>query len=234
MPQNFQNAEKLTLPLIVLGGVVAFPTLPIHFEVSDEPATAAAQAALATDGLAMLVSLTAPVDDTDYTEDDLYRVGTVVKIVSSAKGQEGGLALTCHGVARAHLLALHRMRSYYTAQALCAMPTATPPDLQSEALTREVKSALANMAAFIPNADNDLLKAAAGLSDAGALADFVALHFLVRFEDKQTTPQSAWSAPCISSVRRPSCWPLRWPFIKRYASACPAISGITTCASRSV
>ena len=43
---NFtQKVEKLTLPVIALGGVTAFPAIPLNFEISDPSSLAAANAA---------------------------------------------------------------------------------------------------------------------------------------------------------------------------------------------
>ena len=44
MSQFFQSATRLTLPVVVLGGVASFPAIPINFELEDEPAVQAAEA----------------------------------------------------------------------------------------------------------------------------------------------------------------------------------------------
>ena len=101
MPPIFKPAEALTLPLIVLGGVAAFPAIPINFEITDDASLAAAAAANATDSFVMLVSLTEPKDNTQYTESDLYRVGTVAKIKQAVKSPDGMMRIVCEGYARA-------------------------------------------------------------------------------------------------------------------------------------
>ncbi len=188
MPHSFQPEEKLTLPLIVLGGIAAFPAIPVNFEVADAPSLAAAEAATATDSFVMLVSLTEPKENTDYKEDDLYRMGTVAKIKQSIKSPEGNMRLVCEGYTRAELCALHRFANYYTAEAVCYLPTpsAEDPGVREEAMLREAKRALANMTAFLPNLAEDVMKAAEAIRDPGAFSDFVAANILVRFEDKQS------------------------------------------------
>ena len=188
MPQLFQPAEKLTLPLIVLGGIAAFPAIPINFEISDAPSLAAAEAAGATDSFVMLLSLTEPKEDTDYKEEDLYRIGTVAKIKQSIRGPEGNMRLVCEGYARAELVSLHRFADYYTADAVFCLPEAPveDPGVREEAMLREAKRCLANMTAFLPNLAEDVTKAANAIRDPGAFCDFVAANILVRFEDKQS------------------------------------------------
>ena len=90
MSHDFQRAQRLTLPLIPLGGVVAFPAIPLNFELNDAPAIAAAAMAEATDSFAFLISLSHPVDG-DITEGDLFPIGTVAKIKQTVKAPEGEL-----------------------------------------------------------------------------------------------------------------------------------------------
>ncbi|MBQ8717353.1 MAG: endopeptidase La [Clostridia bacterium] len=187
MPQILRPAETLTLPLIVLGGVAAFPAIPINFEITDEPSLAAATAANATDSFVMLVSLTEPKEDTQYHEDDLYRIGTVAKIKQAIKSPDGVMRIVCEGYARAELLALHHFADYYTAQVVCHLPDADAEyGLREEAMLREAKRALAGMTAFLPNLAEDVQKAAETIQSPDAFCDFVAANIMVRFEDKQT------------------------------------------------
>ncbi|MBE6703099.1 MAG: endopeptidase La [Ruminococcaceae bacterium] len=187
MSEFSKPADTLTLPLIVLGGVAAFPAIPINFEIGDQPALAAATAANATDSFVMLISLTEPKEDTDYTEGDLCRVGTVAKIKQTVKSPEGNMRVICEGYARAELLALHRLGDYYTAQVAYRMPTPAAETLgvREEALLREAKQNLGAMITFMPNLTEDVAKATNAIKDPGTFCDFVAANILVRFEDKQ-------------------------------------------------
>jgi len=186
MSQIFEPAKALTLPLIVLGGVVAFPAIPINFEISDEPAMAAAAAANATDSFVMLISLTEPKENTDYQVSDLYHMGTIAKIKQTLKSPEGAMRVICEGYARAEIDALHRFADYYTADVLYHVEQdAESISVHEEALLREAKENLGAMTALLPNMTEDVVKAANAIKDPGTFADFVAANVLVRFEDKQ-------------------------------------------------
>ena len=178
--------EKLTLPLIPLGGVAAFPAVPLNFEVGDAPSISAARSANATDSFVMLLSLTHPTEG-DYKEEDFYRVGTIAKIKQAVQTPEGHTRLLCEGYARAELVTLHRLADHYVADVLCYLPESTSTDhgLHGEALLREAKRALRDMTAFIPNPNEDIFKAAEDIEAPGAFCDFVAANVLVRYEDKQ-------------------------------------------------
>ena len=57
MSHDTPMAQRLSLPLIPLGGVVAFPAIPLNFELTDEPSTAAAKAAERADGFVFLCQI---------------------------------------------------------------------------------------------------------------------------------------------------------------------------------
>ena len=185
MSQFFQSATRLTLPVIVLGGVASFPAIPINFELEDEPAVQAAEAAVATNSFVLLISLRQPTEG-EFSESDLCGVGTVAKIKQSVKSAEGSMRVLCEGFARANLVALHRFADYYTAEVdYFTEPLDTELTLHNEALLRVTKSTLFEMAAVLPTLDESVVKTATSLKSPGAFCDFTAANILVRFEDKQ-------------------------------------------------
>ncbi len=185
MSHSAKHTQLLTLPLVALGGVAAFPAVMLNFEINDAPSALAAEAANATNSFILLVSLREPTEG-EYHIDDFCHIGTVAKIKQSVKSAEGTVRLLCEGYARAELLALHRFADYYTAEVAYTteLPT-TELTLRNEAMLRVAKTTLAEMAALLPNLSEDVVKAALAIEDAGAFCDFVAANVLVRFEDKQ-------------------------------------------------
>ncbi|MDY2826661.1 MAG: endopeptidase La [Eubacteriales bacterium] len=182
---NFtQKVEKLTLPVIALGGVTAFPAIPLNFEISDPSSLAAANAANATDSFVLLLSLKAPVDG-ELCAEHFYRTGTVAKIKQCVRSSKTEARVLCEGYARAQLLRFHRFADYYTAEVICRTVAPTEPDLPVQALLREAKRMTAEMAELIPSLTPELKKAADEIADPGAFADFTAANILVRQEDKQ-------------------------------------------------
>lgn len=185
MAKYIEKAEKLTLPLIPLGGIVAFPANSIHFELDDADSIAAANAAVNGDSFVYLLSLQAPVDG-ELKAEHLHTVGTVAKIKQSLKTPDGNMRVLCEGYARASLLDLRRVGDHYIATALCKTITAEEEcSLRDEALMLEAHSLLDEMVELIPNLPSQLPKDAKELKSPAAFADFVAAHILVRTEDKQ-------------------------------------------------
>ena len=185
MAKYIEKAEKLTLPLIPLGGIVAFPANSIHFELDDTDSIAAASAAIDGDSFVYLLSLQAPVEG-ELKPAHLHTVGTVAKIKQSMKTADGNMRILCEGYARASLLELRRIGDYYSATALCKIIAADEEcSLRDEALMLEAHRLLDEIVELIPNLPERLTKDAKELKSPAAFADFVAAHILVRTEDKQ-------------------------------------------------
>ena len=196
MSQIPEAAQVLTLPVIAIGGMTAFPANTITFELSDDPAVLAAEAAGATDSPVLLVSPCQPTEG-DYRLKDLCPIGCMAKIKQSIKTPEGVLRVMCEGLARAELMALHRFAEYWSAEVrFVTEAQETELDLRTQAMLRVAKSTLLEMSSILPNISEDTVKAAAQLQSPGAFSDFVAASALVRFEDKQAVLE------CFDPVER--------------------------------
>lgn len=185
MSRSTKLTQHLTLPVVVLGGLAAFPAVPLNLEINDEPSAKAAEAANATNSFVLLISLREPCEG-DYHIEDFCSIGTVAKIKQSVRSSEGATRVLCEGFARAELLALHRFADYYTAEvAYTPELPATELTLRTEAMLRVAKSTLSEMASMLPTLSEDVVKAAGAIEAPGAFCDFVACNIFVRFEDKQ-------------------------------------------------
>ncbi|MBQ9802531.1 MAG: endopeptidase La [Clostridia bacterium] len=185
MAQYTQKADKLTLPAIPLGGITAFPAIPINFELTDDASVAAATAANAADSFVFLISLQAPVMD-ELRAEHFHLTGTVAKIKQSVKTPDGNMRIMCEGYARADMIDFRRLGDHYAATVICkTVEYSGDLDLRTEALLREGVRLLEEMVDYLPATAEDLVKAAKELRSPGAFADFVAANILVRNEDKQ-------------------------------------------------
>ncbi len=190
MAQFAQKADTLTLPVLPLGGITAFPAIPLNFELTDDASIAAADAANATDAFVFLISLQAPTEGA-LTAEVFYKTGTVAKIKQSIKTPDGSMRVLLEGYARADMLDFHRFADHYAATVLLRAPENEPAtDLQGEAMLREGARLLDEMKALMPTLTDDVVKAAKAIKSPGAFADFVAANVLVRSEDKQLILES--------------------------------------------
>ena len=186
MPRTIEKAEKMTLPLIPLRGVVAFPGIPINFELSRDISIAAFEAARDDDNVALLLTQKdASVEDPAAA--DLYEVGVVVKIKQSLKNPDGKIRVIADGLCRARVISITRRNDKYI-EADVMSKIITPEsgrDVRIEALMREVIASAEQMLSFLPAGAGDMMLAAQTIKSPGLLADFIAANALVRIEDKQ-------------------------------------------------
>ena len=186
MSRYIEKAEKLTLPVLPTRGLVAFPSMPLSFEVEREISLSALEAAKNTDMYVILlcqksIEVEAP------TPADLFDVGTVCKIKQTHKSTDGLTRVIAEGVCRAKTLSFVSGGNCMFADVMTKTVSLdrSESDIRSEALIREALNALEAMITFVPANGNDILMAAKTISNPGQAADFIASSALVKFEDKQ-------------------------------------------------
>ncbi len=187
MPKFIEKIEKMTLPVIPLRGLVAFPSLPLNFELAREISISACSAATSADMYIFLVAQK-QIDTEQPTADDLFEVGAVAKIRQTLKTSEGTLRVIAEGVCRATAVSYFERDGHIMADVMSktvSLDHALGGDVKVEALMKEAIDALEAMVKYIPSASDELLLAAKSIKNPGLMADFVASNVLVRFEDKQ-------------------------------------------------
>ncbi len=187
MAKFIEKIEKLTLPVVALRGLVAFPSLPINFELARDISISACNASTSGDMYIFLVSQK-QIDTELPGEDDLYRVGSVAKIRQTLKTSEGTLRVVAEGICRATAVSYYTEDGHIKADVMSktvSLDTALGGDVKTEALMNEALDALEAMIKHIPTPSDDLLLAAKSIKNPGLLADLIAANVLVRHEDKQ-------------------------------------------------
>lgn len=186
MSRYIEKAEKLTLPVIPTRGLVAFPSMPLSFEIEREISIAAVEAAKDSDMYVLLLCQKS-VDCEAPTPLDLYDVGTVCRIKQTHSSPEGTIRVIAEGICRAKTLSFSGIGNCMYADILTktVMLENAAADIRAEALIREAVTSLEAMLAFAPADGSDILLTAKSIKNPGQAADFIASSSLVKFEDKQ-------------------------------------------------
>ena len=185
MAHYIEKLEKLTLPLVVLNGTVAFPAITVNFELSDKANVAAIEAANSVNSFIFIVSKK-QISNDPIEFDKIFSIGTVAKIKQSIKTPEGKLRVIAEGFSRGIVEEYRNFANYRVAEVICKTLTLEDPDqIQVEALTREALMAVEKMSAFLPASSKELISTIKTIKNPGALADFIASNILVRHTDKQ-------------------------------------------------
>ena len=196
MPKYIEKIEQLYLPVIYLRGIVAFPSIPLSFELSDESAIRAAEAAFETDSFALICAVR-DMDEENITPAALFRTGTVSKIKQSVKTPEGNMRIITEGYSRATISEFRNFADYIAADVICKTLTMTDEDsIRSEAYCRAMLTETKELVNVLPSVSNDILTAAGAIRTPALLADFIAANILVKYSDKQQILE------CFDPVRR--------------------------------
>ena len=177
--------KKLTLPVIPVRGVVAFPGASISIELTEEFTCKAAEAGFDTDSPVFIVSY----KDTSAEArmpDCFYKVGTVCKIKQSVQTTDGALRIVAEGYSRATVTEYRPIPEYIIADVNSKTHTAADEDsVRNQAYSRAILTEARKLASFLPSVSDDMLNTAAGIKTPALLADFIAANMLVKTADKQ-------------------------------------------------
>lgn len=182
-----EKAKMMTLPVIPMRGIVAFPSIPISFEIERPVSIAACEAATEGDMTVLLVTQNDIVCE-NPTRGDMYDVGCVARIKQCIKTPEDVVRVIADGLCRAELIGWHKPNAdgYITADVMTKTVTVDgEPDTDMRAAMRVLISSLEKRQG--PNrVSREMLMTANAIASPGLLADFVASSAFVRWEHKQT------------------------------------------------
>ncbi len=185
MPKYIEKIEKYTLPVIALRGSVAFPSVSLSFELTDESSVNAAAAAFENDSPVLICALK-DFDSDGITKDSFYRVGTVSRIKQSVKSPDGSVRIITEGFSRATVVSFHDFADYITSDVICKTLTMSDEDdIRSEAYCRAILTETESLVTLLPSVSNDIMNTARSIKTPALLADFIASNILVKYADKQ-------------------------------------------------
>ncbi len=176
----------LTMPLLPLRGLTAFPGTILNFDVERPMSVAALNAALGADQQIFLLTQK-DISTAVPSEPELYSIGTVCTIRQVLRIPGGGMVkVMVEGNYRARAVEIHETTPSYTAD-LVRISTAPCPvtSPNREALLRRCLSLFEEYAAASGAVTPETFLTAADLHDLGQLADFVAQNSGLKHTEKQ-------------------------------------------------
>jgi len=186
MPRYIEKVEKLTLPVIPLRGIVAFPSIPVNFELEREISKSACRAA-SNDDMYVFLLTQKELNTEDPKQTDLYSVGTVAKIKQSIqKPQNGNIRVIAEGMCRATVQSVRSEGGHLVADVISKTLTGdySTLDLRTEAMMTEAMNTVESLLRYAQNTSDDFMITCASLKNPGLLADFIASNVLMRYADK--------------------------------------------------
>lgn len=168
--------------LIPLRGLIAFPSIVLHFDVSREMSKKAIAAAADNDNLIVLAMQTdAEIEEPD--ESQIYKVATLCKIKQVLELPGNALRIVAIGLERVRVQDLQTDNGFFEADCISLQNTKEIHGITVSALKKSILEALEKYSE-VNNVKSDALP----LEELNAtqLCDAVSFHFVENIQDKQT------------------------------------------------
>ena len=183
--KNLEN--ETVLYTVAMRGLVAFPKMVMHFDVSREKSVAAVERSLKSGGKLFLVAQHEAFVDSPKAS-DLYKVGVVAEIKQVLKLPDNIMKVLVEGVYKANLIKL-----IDDGNALKAVVKRTPTysraeydEVEAEALMRSVKDIFERYASYFPKMPKELLTSVMTQDSPTKLFETVTFNCNLNYRDKQT------------------------------------------------
>jgi len=172
----------LTLPFVPLRGIVVFPKLLSHLDIGRDKSLAAVEYAMAHE---RLLVVSAQIDDEEERPgfDDVFHVGTLVKVQQLLRMPGGMARVLVDGIARVSINGFSQKKEYMEVAAI-QMEEQPVNVIEDEAYRRTMLSRFTDWMANLKNKD-ELSDKANGIASAGMLADFIVSQLPLRQKARQ-------------------------------------------------
>ncbi len=178
-------AEKVTLPLVPLRGIVVFPNMIMHLDVGRDSSVNALEAAMVGNRRIFLVAQL-DTDDDSPEEEDLYEVGTISEIRQIIKLPDGNVRVLVEGMTRGVMKEYRDLGSgKYVEVDVEIHEDVWEETLETEALVRGVVHQFEDWVKLSKKIPSETFVAVTILEDFGRLADLIASHLNLKLDAKQ-------------------------------------------------
>ncbi len=174
-----------TLPLMPVRDVVIFTDMLLPLFVGREKSIRAVDEAVNKDNYLMLVTQVDPGIENPSSE-EIYRVGTVARILRMLKLPDGRLKALVQGVSKARVVRYIRRKPFYRVKIeIISEDPVEVTDLEIEALMRNVRENSEKILAIRGELTGEVGTILGGIEDPGKLADLVASNLKLKTDESQ-------------------------------------------------
>ena len=175
-----------TLPLLPVRDVVIFTDMLLPLFVGREKSVRAVEEAVSGPGFVFLCTQKdAAVENPSV--DDIYRTGTVGRVLRMLKLPDGRVKVLVQGVAKGNIAKFLRKRSPYRVKIdLLPEESLEKGSLEVEALMRNVRDQSEKILSLRGELNTDITAILQNVEDPGKLADLVASNLRLKIEESQS------------------------------------------------
>ena len=181
---NYDFEAVGILPVLALRGLVVFPDSVIHFDVARSLSVEAVNAAMKDNQMMFVTTQKDPLKSRP-AEEDLYEVGTIVKIVQTVRQTDNMIKIIVEGVCRGVALSISKGKNHFTAEIVSCKYNRQEASTEQIALMRMVKSVFEKYVELSPKIPNDIMFKVELSTDPDTLSDYVANNIIIDYNFKQ-------------------------------------------------
>lgn len=185
MTEIVKKNSTLTLPLVALRDIVIYPRMTVNLDIGRKDSIAAVRFASKGDQYVV----TAMQKDTAIGNpevDDLYRVGTVVKINQMLQLPGGLIRILAEGVSRVNIFSITATDHGFSAEVDDLKETPVADEIKAEAYRRTIlKSFFEWLRNTKQGFSDDQMKQLKLITDPGKTADFISAQLLITPKRRQ-------------------------------------------------
>jgi len=176
-------ASGRSIPLLPLRDIVVFPHMVVPLFVGRAKSIQALEDAV-EGGRELMLAAQRQAGEEDPTEEDIYQVGTLGKIIQLLRLPDGTVKVLVEGKSRARIDDFVSDDPYLSV-AITVLEEAEGDAAESEALVRGVHSTFEDYVKLNKKVPRELLSTVAAINAAGKLADTVVAHLNLTLEERQ-------------------------------------------------
>ncbi len=175
-----------TLPLLPVRDVVIFTDMLLPLFVGREKSIRAVESAIADERFLFVVTQKDPTIENPRAE-DIFRVGTISRILRMLKLPDGRVKVLVQGFAKARIKRYIQKRAYYrvSVEIMDEPQESAADDLKLEALMRNVRDYSEKILALRGEFSGDVGNILDSIDEPGKLADLVASNLRLKIEEAQ-------------------------------------------------
>lgn len=180
MSETFMNGK---MPVLALRGLVIFPDQTIHFDIGRVKSALALEAAMKNDQTLLLIPQKNIIDD-DPGLEELFPIGTVVRVKQILKAHNDNVRVLVTGLYRAKINTLTQSVPYLMAEIERVEPLTLPNGIKSRALRRDAAAMFGTYVDMTENTAQGVHLRILASDDTGFVADAIAQHAGFDYRDK--------------------------------------------------
>lgn len=171
------------LPILALRGIVIFPDQTVHFDVGRVKSALALDDAMKRDQVILLVPQKDILED-DPGLNDLYPVGTIVKVKQILRAHGENIRVLVTGLARGKICELNHFSPFLSGTVERLYETESDENLRTRALRRDANALFAHYIDFLETPAQTAQLRMMSSDDCGFIADCIAQNSSIEYADK--------------------------------------------------